>query len=327
MFFGKSGVYMIVTECLKHRELTSGEGISFSVEKKGLYGIVCKDRAQKEIFLDLLTGNAQADDGKVYITEKEKKFAVTEAKSRIGYLPFRFCVYEDMTVLEILDFIGEAKGVQPVKRYPQIKEAMKATGLTKYASKQVASLSEAIRRRIGFAQALIGNPKVIVIDEPFFAMNEAEKRETVDLLETLGKLKPVILGSTDSDILSLCSDIWTLFEGKLEHFTGDELAAKIQETKRLLLTLSPEFTPDLERIKAVDGVKDVYYSEESHQLDMRYADRDVRAELLSLCSVVSMEQKTMTPAQYFGFSEPLTKEAAQTSSSRKGKNKKGEETR
>lgn len=319
---------MIVTECLKHCGLTEGEGISFSIGEKGLHGIVCKNRTQKELFLDILTGSAQADEGQVYITIKDKEFPVCEAKKHIGYVPFRFSMYEDMTVFEILDFIGEAKGVPAVKRYPQIKEAMNVTGLSKYASRQVASLSEPVRRRVGFAQAVIGNPQVIVIDEPFLVMNEADKRETVDLLEMLGKRKPVILGSTDSDILPLCSDIWTLFEGELQHFTGDELATRIQETKRLILTLSSDFTPDIERIKAVDGVTEVYYSKESRQLDVRYVDRDVRAELLTLCSVISMEQKMMTPAQYFGVDEPLS-EIKVTSdkrdrSKRKTKRKAGE---
>ena len=158
------------------------------------------------------------------LERKSGRRPTVEQKKFIGYVPAAVALYEEMTVLELMDFMGEAKGVDPDKRAKQIKEAVELMGLEDVSNRLIGSLSAAHRRRIVFAQAVLGNPSVIVVDEPFADSNAEERRDVEALLEMLGRHKPIVLGSVEREDLLACTDVTAIdMDGvRLLDMTRDE---------------------------------------------------------------------------------------------------------
>lgn len=195
----------------------NGVSASFSLEGVGVHGLLFENAALKRAWMALLAGEDEPEKGAVLLCRKSETAPAVRQKRYIGYVPQALPLYEDMTPLEILDFIGEAYGIAPEKRARQSKEAMELTGISSVSGRLVSSLSTEKRRRVAFAQALLGNPTVIVCDEPFVGADAAEKREIGSLLETLGHHKPIVLGSLSADILPLCADARVLGKGGLRY--------------------------------------------------------------------------------------------------------------
>lgn len=200
---------MIIIENLIH----NGEAVTLSIGGVGLHGLLFDDRETKSRWLNLLAGCDVPVEGSVLLERKALRRPTAEQKKFIGYVPASVALYEDMTVLELLDFMGEAKGVDPDKRAKQIKEAVELMGLGSVSNRLIGTLSAAHRRRIVFAQAVLGNPTVIVVDEPYLDSNAEERRDVEALLEMLGRHKPIVLGSTERDDLSACSDVTAIGMG------------------------------------------------------------------------------------------------------------------
>lgn len=207
---------MIVIENLIH----NGVPISLSVEGVGLHGLLFERSETKTRWMDLLAGCDCPAEGDVLLERKESRLPSCEQKKWIGYVPADLSLYEDMTVDELLDFFGEAKGIAPDKRERQMKEAKDLMGIRAFSHRLISSLSAQGRRRVIFAQAVLGNPSVIVIDEPYGALSGEQKRDVESLLKTLGRHKPIVLGSTSADILALCQTATVIGEDGIR-FSGE----------------------------------------------------------------------------------------------------------
>ncbi len=199
---------MIVVENV----IYNGASVSFAAEGVGIHGLLFGNESVKCAWMVLLSGQDEPESGDVLLCRKETREPVITQKRYVGYVPRELALYEDMTVLELLDFIGEAKGVTPDTRAKQIKEAMALTGLAAMASRLVGALTKQNRRRVMFAQALLGNPSVILCDEPFADADREQRRDVEALLRLLGRYKPVVLGSLGTEILPLCTDVTVLVE-------------------------------------------------------------------------------------------------------------------
>ncbi len=199
---------MIVIENVMH----NGTPVSMTVEGEGVHGFLFENRETKTRWMDWLSGCDTPDEGQVLLERKGSTRPVAEQKKFIGYVPASLSLYEDMTVLETLDFFGEAKGISTEKREKQIKEAMDLMGLQGVANRLVGTLSAANCRRTVMAQAVLGNPAVIVMDEPLAEADAEQTRDLEALLEMLGRHKPIIIGDVCADRLSLCRDIVVITE-------------------------------------------------------------------------------------------------------------------
>ena len=207
---------MIVVENV----IYNGTPISFVAEGVGIHGLLFEKEEGKRVWMALLSGQDEPESGEVLLRRKDTVASVISQKRYIGYVPSRLTLYEDMTVQELLDFIGEAKGITPDKRIRQIKEAMDLTGIADVANRLIGSLSAPKCRRVAFAQALLGNPSVILYDEPFADADREQKRALGELLRLLGRHKPIVIGSLDTEILSLCTDATVILEDGIR-FSGD----------------------------------------------------------------------------------------------------------
>lgn len=212
---------MIVIENLKH----NGVPVSMTVEGACVHGLLFENKDTKKLWMDLLSGCDTPEEGEVLLERKGILHPTADLKKFIGYVPASLSLYEDMTVLETLEFFGEAKGVSSEKREKQIKEAIELMGLQSVLNRLIANLSAPNRRRVIMAQAVLGNPSLIIMDEPFFDADAEQKRDIEALLEMLGRHKPIIIGDACAENLSICQDVVVITEN------GAPLAENIERAE------------------------------------------------------------------------------------------------
>lgn len=201
----------------------SGAPVSLSIEGTGIYGLLFASAAEKSEWMDLLAGYEMPKEGRVLLQRKDASAPMHSQKKYVGYVPSDLALYGDMTVNELLAFVGEIKGVNPDKRERQIKEAVDLLGLQKVANRLISLLSPALCRRVAFAQALLGNPSVILVDDPFAGAGADQKRDMEALLEMLGRHKPIVIGALSADILPICGSVCVMDESGVR-FSGEASA-------------------------------------------------------------------------------------------------------
>jgi ABC-2 type transport system ATP-binding protein len=236
--------------------------VSFSIEEKGIYGFFAKGKAGKTMLATILCGACDVDSGEILYKDKamhDSKKQTAKIKKKIGYVPDA-CIFPcDLTVSELLDFTGKAKGVDPDKRARQIKEALSLTGLSENDGVLIGNLSTSEKKRVAYANALIGNPDVIIIDEPMAVIDSAQRDEIKKLIEMLGKMKVVLLFSkSSSELEELCSYAGVLADGELIAFEPiDTLLSRLNKTTNAALrvrTLGVELSEIVDAINKIESV-------------------------------------------------------------------------
>lgn len=192
------------------------DDISFSVKDGKIYGLLGPNGAGKSTIMNILTGYLSATSGQVTVAGHPLPEEADAAKACVGYLPEQPPLYPEMTVQEYLDFVAELKGVKKTERKEQVQKAARRTGLEKVLPRLIRSLSKGYRQRVGIAQALLGNPKLIILDEPTVGLDPAQVIEIRKLIQELGRAHTVILSSHIlSEVQTVCQEVLILSKGKL----------------------------------------------------------------------------------------------------------------
>ncbi|RKJ45943.1 ABC transporter ATP-binding protein [bacterium 1XD8-76] len=195
---------------------TAVEGLSFSVESGQIYGFLGPNGAGKSTTMNIMTGYLASSGGEVLINGHDMMREPEEAKKCIGYLPEVPPVYPDMTVREYLQFAAELKGILKKERKQQIAEVMELTKVTEVSERLIKNLSKGYRQRVGLAQAILGEPDVIILDEPMVGLDPRQIIEMRDLIRALGKKHTVILSSHIlSEVSAVCDHIMIISDGRL----------------------------------------------------------------------------------------------------------------
>lgn len=248
--------------CVSEPEGAALRDISFIAEEQGVYGFFCKDKDALTLLARTLSGACEADEGSVYYRDNDffaKERQTAKLKKKIGYVPSRCFFSKEDTVAESLDLLGRAKGVNPDKRARQIKEALELTGLSEKSEVLVGELTPSEKKRASYAASLLGNPDVIIIDEPFGAIDAAAKDGIKKLIGMLGKMKVVLLlANNPNEVDELCSYAAILDRGELLAFEPTcELLSRINKTVNALLRVREKGAAHaelMERISAAEGV-------------------------------------------------------------------------
>jgi ABC-2 type transport system ATP-binding protein len=247
------------------KELPGGfkiDNVSFSIDEKGIYGFFAKGKDGKTTLATILCGACDIDSGELLYKDKPmhaKAKQTAKIKKKIGYVPDACIFPADLTVSELLDFTGKAKGVDPDKRARQIKEALELTGLSENANSLIGTLSLCDKKCTAYANALIGNPDVIIIDEPMAVIDAAQRDEVKKLISMLGKMKVVLLFSKNSiDVEELCSHAGVLSDGALLAFEPiDELLSRLNKTVNAILRVRTKGVELSEIISSIETVEQV----------------------------------------------------------------------
>lgn len=231
---------------------------NFSISKGEIVGFLGPNGAGKSTIMNILTGYISYTTGSVKIGGYDILEQPEQAKRHIGYLPEHPPLYLDMTVREYLNFIYDLKGVKFPKA-PHIEEVCKLVSIDNVEHRLIKNLSKGYRQRVGIAQALIGNPDVLILDEPTVGLDPKQIIDMRALIKNLGKKHAVIFSShVLSEVSAVCDRIVVISKGEI---VADEATDKIAYMKsdemRLLLTVEGNSATVISAISSVDGITKV----------------------------------------------------------------------
>lgn len=231
---------MITVEHLTKRygDFTAVDDISFTIEDGHIYGFLGPNGAGKSTTMNIMTGCLAATSGEVKIDGYDIFEQARQAKQCIGYLPEIPPLYMDETPEEYLRFVAEAKGL-PKKSIPaEVARVVEETRLGEMRDRLIRNLSKGYRQRVGIAQALLGNPRYIILDEPTVGLDPLQIIEIRDLIRDLGQKHTVILSSHIlSEVQAICESVLIIAHGKLVAFdTPQNLERMLAASNKLVLT-------------------------------------------------------------------------------------------
>lgn len=234
------------------------DNISFEVGKGEILGFLGPNGAGKSTTMNILTGYLSATSGTVTINGYDVLDNPNEAKASIGYLPEQPPLYQDMTVREYLNFMCDLKKCA-LPRQRHIAEICKVMKIEDVYNRLIKNLSKGYKQRVGMAQALIGNPPVLILDEPTVGLDPQQIIEIRSLIKTLGKNHTVILSSHIlPEIEAVCDRIVIINKGKIvaDDYT-DDLARKMSDDRRLMISVEGPEKEVAELIQSIPGVQEV----------------------------------------------------------------------
>ena len=231
---------MITVEHLTKRygDFTAVDDISFTIGEGHIYGFLGPNGAGKSTTMNIMTGCLAATSGEVKIDGYDIFEQARQAKQCIGYLPEIPPLYTDETPREYLRFVAEAKGIAGKEIPGEVDRVIGEAGLTQMQERLIRNLSKGYRQRVGIAQALLGNPRYIILDEPTVGLDPLQIIEIRDLIRQLGQKHTVILSSHIlSEVQAICESVLIIAHGKLVAFdTPQNLERRLAENNRLTIT-------------------------------------------------------------------------------------------
>ena len=243
----------------RYGDHTAVDHLSFEIEKGKIYGFLGPNGAGKSTTMNMITGYIASTEGTVVIDGHDILEEPEEAKKCIGYLPEMPPLYYDMTVLEYLKFVADLKKIPKDKKASMIEEIMDMVKITDMKNRLIKNLSKGYRQRVGIAQAVLGYPEVIILDEPTVGLDPKQINEIRDLIKGLKKKHTVILSSHIlSEVSAVCDYVLIISHGKLVASDTPENLGKLAagSNSLSLLVKGPKDTVRA-ALEAVEGVKEV----------------------------------------------------------------------
>ncbi|MHB8962114.1 MAG: ABC transporter ATP-binding protein [Saccharofermentanales bacterium] len=281
------------------------DNISFTVEQGEILGFLGPNGAGKSTTMNILTGFLSATSGTVKINGFDILEEPHEAKKCIGYLPENPPLYMDMTAIEFLRFVADLKGVDKRERSRHIAEIMKLVKITDVANRLIKNLSKGYKQRVGIAQALIGNPEVLVLDEPTIGLDPKQIIEIRNLIKDLGKKHTVILSSHIlPEVSAVCDRIVIISKGKIVAVnTTEKLSRQFSKSTKFRISVEGPSKEILHKLRLVPGVRSASIVGDKvsgiSTLDLESeSDVDVRRQVffeMARSSWPILEMKSMDP--------------------------------
>ena len=271
------------------------DNLSFRVERGMIYGFLGPNGAGKSTTMNMMTGYIAATSGTVKINGYDILKNPEQAKKSIGYLPELPPVYPDMTVYEYLRFVAELKKVKKNERQAQIEDVMKQTQIEDVKGRLIKNLSKGYKQRVGLAQAIIGYPEVIILDEPTVGLDPKQIIEIRELIRELAKKHTIILSSHIlSEVSAVCDHIVIISKGKLvASDTPEGLMTLLKGGRQMKLSVLGEQSKVEELLRSMESVKDFSMqpprAEGMVSVNIRTEDtEDIRVELFHRLAAADM---------------------------------------
>lgn len=243
-----------LTKC--YGDFMAVNDLSFEIDEGHVYGFLGPNGAGKSTTMNIMTGCLSATEGKISIGGHDIFEEPETAKKLIGYLPEQPPLYMNETPVEYLRFVGEAKGIRGAELRRQIEMVIEQTGISHVKNRLISTLSKGYKQRVGIAQALLGNPKVIILDEPTVGLDPIQIIEIRDLIRKLGETHTVIFSSHIlSEVQAVCEQVLIIAKGKLVAFdTPENLEAVLAQSNGIYFTVQAAIE---ETEQVMQGIEDV----------------------------------------------------------------------
>lgn len=274
--------------------------ISFSVDKGEIVGFLGPNGAGKSTTMNMITGYISMTEGTVKVDGIDVLDNPEEAKRKIGYLPEVPPLYGDMTVSEYYHFVSRIKYVPKAQRKTHIDEIMEKVQIADVRKRLIKNLSKGYRQRVGLGAAMIGNPDVLILDEPTVGLDPKQIIEIRNLIKELGQSHTVILSSHIlPEVSAICERVIIINRGRIvASDTTENLATSLGGGKDILIRIPGHAQPALDVLASVSGVTDVKVEgeREPNTTDLVIkADRDVRTDLFNAFSKAELPLLIMKP--------------------------------
>lgn len=247
---------------------TAVDDLSFTAEPGQIYGFLGPNGAGKSTTMNIMTGYLAATSGTVLIDGLDIQKEPETAKQKIGYLPEVPPVYTDMTVAEYLRFAAELKRIPAGKRMDEVSGVLDAADILDVQGRLIRNLSKGYRQRVGLAQALIGDPEILILDEPTAGLDPEQQKEMFDYIRSLKENHTIILSSHIlSDVSAVADYVWILSSGKLAASdTPANLQAHMTTSQQVVLRVTGDKEALEKALRAIPKVKEVTLEEEGELL-------------------------------------------------------------
>lgn len=247
----------------KYGDHLAVDDLSFKIEKGKIYGFLGPNGAGKTTTMNIITGYLASTTGDVFVDEYNILDEPDLARKSIGYLPEQPPVYFDMTVMEYLEFAAELKKIPKNKRKQEIDEIMEMVKITDMSRRLIKNLSKGYRQRVGLAQAILGYPEVIILDEPTVGLDPKQIIEIRDLIKSLKEKHTVILSSHIlSEVSAVCDYILIISHGKLvASGTPDQLGEMALGSNTLEITVRGNREEIESVITEIENIKEYHIEE------------------------------------------------------------------
>ena len=286
------------------------DNVSFKIEEGTIVGFLGPNGAGKSTTMNIITGYLSATEGSVSVMGKSTLDDPNGVKALIGYLPELPPLYMDMTVREYLDFIFDLKKVK-LDRKAHIKEICEVTKISNVYGRIIGNLSKGYKQRVGIAQALIGNPPVLILDEPTVGLDPKQIIEIRNLIKNLGKKHTVILSSHIlPEVQAVCERILVINNGELvADGAADKLARDLSSDHRLVARIEGSEREVMHAIRGMDKVTDVKSTGEKEKGVFEFwidseENTDIRRDLFMLLArngwpLLSLRNNDLTLEEVF----------------------------
>ncbi len=256
------------------------KNLSFTVEKGEILGFLGPNGAGKSTTMNIITGFIPSSEGTVQVSGYDIMENPTEVKKRIGYLPEQPPLYMDMTVRDYLDFVSDLKLVDRKKKKSQMDDIMELVKITDHRNRLVKNLSKGYKQRVGLAQALIGSPDVLILDEPTVGLDPKQIIEIRKLIKALGKEHTIILSSHIlPEVSAVCERVVIINKGEIAAVdTPENLSKGFSSASRLSVTVAGPKSSVMGHIQGIYGIKYVDVNVEKEKDVINYiveSDRDI----------------------------------------------------
>ncbi|MBN1624557.1 MAG: ATP-binding cassette domain-containing protein [Clostridia bacterium] len=240
----------------KYGQVVAVNNISFDVKKGEILGFLGPNGAGKSTTMNIITGYLPSTSGTVKVDGYDILTHPDEVKKRIGYLPEAPPLYRDMTVTEFLRFVSDLKYVPKKKQKGQMADIMELVGLTDHRKRLVGNLSKGYRQRVGLAQALVGNPEVLILDEPTVGLDPKQIIEIRRVIKALSQERTIILSSHIlPEVSAICERIVIINKGVIAaEDTPDRLSQGVGQVLKLNLTINGPVKEVISAVRKIDGV-------------------------------------------------------------------------
>lgn len=290
---------------------TAVDHLSFQIEKGKIYGFLGPNGAGKSTTMNMITGYIASTEGKIVIDGHDILDEPEKAKKCIGYLPEQPPLYFDMTVLEYLKFAADLKKIPKEKKEPMIEDIMELVKIDDMKNRLIKNLSKGYRQRVGLAQAILGYPEVIILDEPTVGLDPKQIIEIRTLIKNLKKRHTVILSSHIlSEVSAICDYVLIISHGKLvASDTPDNLSKMDIGSNNLTILIKGNKTDIRSGFDDLDGIKEIDFELDSEQnawkvkISVDHAE-DIREKIFykmaeKKCPILEMQLKKVSLEEIF----------------------------
>lgn len=276
-----------IKNLVKHYgQVVAVDDISFKVKEGEIVGFLGPNGAGKSTTMNIITGYLPSTSGTVEVDGYDISLHPEEVKKRIGYLPEQPPLYNDMTVTEYLNFVSDLKKVPRDKRKGQLSDIMELVGLTDHRKRLIDNLSKGYRQRVGLAQSLVGNPKVLILDEPTVGLDPKQIVEIRRVIKALASDRTIILSTHIlPEVSMICERVVIINKGRIAaEDTPDRLSQNLGKISKLNLTVKGDKDNVLKTIGNMSNIKYVAVASKSEDGVFKYVletkdNSDIREEL------------------------------------------------